>query len=257
MRALKPAFALSLGDIIEGKPKSGNPTEYDIIRRQLRDFLNLAEKATVPIFNAPGNHEMDDHNDIPSEPMHKLYRQCVAPPYGAFTYGNSRFICLNTEDVPPSNTSPPPADEEFSYMSPLQHQQLKADLEASRDKAHIFIAMHYPLRALAEGPPGTKWDDRLNPTDREALTKLFANYKNIAYVLAAHEHLYFNPADPDNIADVPSWKSGDPTRYIISGGAGAPLNRGKWGFHHYLVFKVDGDRVTATLHGLKSTGASK
>ncbi len=257
IRARKPAFALSLGDIIEGKPDAETPAEYDIMRRQFRDFLCLAEKATVPIFNAPGNHEMDDHDDIPSEQMHKLYRQYVAPTYGAFTYGNSRFICLNTEDVPPPNTPPPPADEEFSYMSPLQHQQLKADLDANRDKAHIFIAMHYPIHAQDEGPPATQWDDRLNPTDRKALTELFANYKNIAYVLAAHEHLYFNPADPDNITDVPAWKPGDPTRYLISGGAGAPLNDGKWGFYHYLVFTVDGDNVSVTLHKLKGTGASK
>ena len=257
IKARRPAFALSLGDVIEGKPDSDAPAEYDIIRRQFRDFLNLAEKAGVPIFNAPGNHEMDDHDDVPSEHMHELYRRYVAPAYGAFTYGNSRFICLNTEDVPPPNTPPPPADEEFSYISPRQLRQLKEDLDANRDKAHIFIAMHYPLRALDEGPPDSKWDDRLNPADREALTKLFANYKNIAYVLAAHEHLYYNADDPDNVTDVPAWKPGDPTRHLISGGAGAPLNDGKWGFHHFLVFEVDGDKVAATLHKLTSIGASR
>lgn len=255
--ALKPAFALSLGDIIEGKPNSLDPAETDKMTKQFKDFLDLAAKATVPIYNAPGNHEMDDHDDIPSQRMHDLYRQSVSPTYGAFNYGNSRFICLNTEDVPPAGTPPPPADEEFSYMSPQQIAQLKADLDANRDKKHIFIAMHYPLFAKDEGPPNSRWDDRLTPTARKALIDLFANYKNIAYVLAAHEHLYYNPDDPDNVTDPPAWKPGNPTRHLISGGAGAPLNEGKWGFYHYLVFRVDGGNVSVTLHKLKGTGASK
>ncbi len=256
IKELPPVFAMSLGDVIEGKPKANDPNAIDTIRQQYKDFLALATKAGVPIYNAPGNHEMDDSDDVPTERMHNLYRECVGSTYGAFNYGNSRFIALNTEDVPAADTPKPPPDQEFSYMSPRQIDQLKADLDANRDKKHIFITMHYPIHALDEGPPKSEWDDRLYPESRQALIELFKNYDNIAYVLAAHEHLYYNPQAPDDITNVPSWSSGDPIVYLVSGGAGAPLNDGKWGFHHYLIFEVDGSNVSVKLVKLQSTGAS-
>lgn len=253
---LKPGFALSLGDIIEGKPQPNDPNTIAKIRKQFNDFLALAATAGVPIFNAPGNHEMDDDADIPTERMHDLYHECVGPSYGAFTYGNSRFIVLNSEDVPAADTPKPPEAEEFSYISPKQIAELKADLDANREKKHIFITMHYPIHAQDEGPPKTKWDDRLYPASRKALVELFTHYDNIAYVLAAHEHLYYNPQSPDNVTEVPGWKAGDHIVYLVSGGAGAPLNDGKWGFHHYLVFTVEGDSVSVKLVKLEGAGAS-
>ena len=256
IKELAPSFAMSLGDIIEGKPSPDDSQAIDKIRKQFRVFLALAAQADAPIFNAPGNHEMDDNQDVPTQRMHDLYHECVGPSYGAFSYGNSRFIVLNTEDVPAADTPKPPEGEEFSYMSPKQIAELKADLDANRDKKHIFITMHYPIHAQDEGPPQSEWDDRLTPKSREALLELFTNYDNIAYVLAAHEHVYYNPQSPENITDVPGWQPGDPINYLISGGAGAPLNTGKWGFHHYLIFKVSGDRVSVELVRLQSTGAS-
>jgi hypothetical protein len=256
IKEIQPAFAISLGDIIEGKPQPNDPRAIDKMRKQYQDFLDLAAEAEAPIYNAPGNHEMDDDQDIPTKRMHALYREAVGPVYGAFTYGNSRFILLNSEDVPAADTLKPPGDAEFSYMSPKQIAELKADLDAHRDKRHIFIAMHYPIHAKDQGPPDSQWDDRLYPESRQALVELFKNYDNIAYVLAAHEHLYYNPRAPDNVSDVPGWKRGDPIVYLVSGGAGAPLNEGKWGFHHYLVFHVDGDAVSVELVRLQSAGAS-
>jgi hypothetical protein len=254
---LRPAFAISLGDVIAGKPEPDDPQSLDKIKNQFDEFLTLAWNAEAPIFNAPGNHEMDDDQDVPTTRMHKFYEECVGPTYGAFTYGNSRFIALNTEDVPPADIPKPPADEEFSYIGKQQLAQLKADLDQHRDKKHIFIAMHYPIHAKDQGPPDSDWDDRLYPESREALVELFKNYNNIAYVMAAHEHLFYLPKDPDNITDVPGWKPGDDIVYFVSGGAGAPLNKGKWGFHHYLIFNVDGDNVTVKLIPLKTVGSTR
>ncbi len=242
----RPVLAISLGDIVEGKDPQYSTA---VIQGQFDDFLRLAKAAKTPIFNAPGNHEMDDDNDIPSERMHRLYEESVAPSYGAFNYGNSRFICLNTENVPPQGTPPPEPPLEFSYMSDVQLAQLKADLEANQDKTHIFIAMHYPLKPQRE-------QDSLNPKDRKRLADLLANYKNVSYVLAAHEHLYFNPQDQADVENAPGFTTGDPPVYLVSGGAGAPMyGDTKWTFHHYLIFQVDGDKVTITIKRLKSTGA--
>ena len=243
----KPMFAFCLGDIVQGKHPGNFVQEYN-------EYIQHAKQAGVPIFNAPGNHEMDDINDIPSAGMHKLYEDNVAPAYGAFNYGNSRFIALNTEDVPaPDARLPllPPCKKqpcaEFSYMGDTQLQQLDEDLKANTDKTHIFIMMHYPIKP--QNP-----NDSLTPESLKKLTAILAKYKNISYVLASHEHLYYNPQEPGNISTVPLFKAGDPTRYLVSGGAGAqiyvPCAGG--GFYHYLVFEVDGDTVSVKIHRVGS-----
>ncbi|MBC8554268.1 MAG: hypothetical protein H8D23_32060 [Candidatus Brocadiales bacterium] len=46
------------------------------------------------------------------------------------------------------------------------------------------------------------------------------------------------------------FKAGDPTRYLVSGGAGSGIYvpEEKGGFHHYLIFEVDGDSVSVKTH---------
>ncbi len=236
----RPAFAFCLGDLVKGKDPQ-DPTKF--IRQKFADYLELAKTAAVPIFNAPGNHEMDDADDIPSERMHQIYSESVAPTHGAFDYGNSRFIAINCEDVPPAGTSSPPDGLEFSYIGDAQLQQIDSDLAANRDKKHIFIMMHYPMKAQ-------RAQDALNPDSLKKLNRISAKYDNIAYVFASHEHLFYNPQDPSNVKSVTTFTAGDPTRYLVSGGAGAGIyvKEEQGGFHHYLLVEVDGDKVSITIH---------
>jgi hypothetical protein len=232
----KIALAMCLGDIVKGKDPQ-DPTQK--ITKHFTAYLTLAKTAQMPFFNAPGNHEMDDKNDIPSERMHEIYETNVAPSYGAFNYGNARFIALNTENVPPEGT-PPPVGMEFSFMSDTQLGQLDADLDANRDKTHIFITMHYPMKPQRE-------KDALSPDSLAKLSKILAKYKNISYVLASHEHRYYNPLEPSNTTSVATFYAGtSTTQYLVSGGAGAHLDSG--GFYHYLVFEVNGNEVNVTIN---------
>ena len=43
------------------------------------------------------------HRNDPSNAMKKLYEKNMAGTYGAFTYGNSRFIALDSENKFQSN----------------------------------------------------------------------------------------------------------------------------------------------------------
>lgn len=235
----KPEFAFCLGDIVKGKDPQ-DPALH--IRRKFREYLELAKTAGLPVFNAPGNHEMDDAGDIPSERMHRIYREEVAPSYGAFDYGNARFIGLNTEDVPPSGTHPPPKGMEFSYLGDRQFRQLDADLAANQDKAHIFIMMHYPMKAQRP-------QDRLNPESRRKLSRILAKYDNISFVFASHEHVFYNPRNPGNTNVVAPFTAGEATRYLVSGGAGAKIwvAEEKGGFHHYLLVEVEGEKVSVVI----------
>jgi hypothetical protein len=254
---LKPAFVLMLGDTVYGK----NDKDQQLVAGEYQQFLQLAAGAGIPVFNAPGNHEMDDKHDHPSATMEDWYQQLAGSvPYGAFNFGNSRFIALNTDDLPGSScagtgsqagasgkagkagkTAKPGKaggagkaakagkDKFKGDLGTTQLAQLAADLAGDGAMTNVFILMHRPIYAQ-------KSSSRLTKSCRDELETLFAKYPNIRYVLASHEHLFYQPAKLDHPA---------PPAYLVSGGAGAPLAPG--GFYNYLVFTVDGSQVTWTM----------
>jgi hypothetical protein len=240
---LKPAFIALLGDTVYGK----NDKDQQLVAEEYQKFLQLAAGAGVPVFNAPGNHEMDDKSDHPSATMESWYKQySESLPYGAFTYGNSRFIALNTDDLPGSTCAGTAAANASGSgqagkadksgkagknkfegdLGTAQLGLLQAELENDKAITNVFVLMHRPIYAQ-------KKSSRLAKSCRDELEKLFAKYPNVRYVLASHEHLFYQPAQLDHPA---------PPSYVVSGGAGAPLAKG--GFYNYLVFTVDGSQVT-------------
>jgi hypothetical protein len=253
----KPAFVFWTGDSIYGK----DPNDESTVESEYKAFLKVAAQAGAPVFNAPGNHEMDDKNDVPNAQMQAFYPKFMAEPYGAFNYGNSRFIALNTEEIAPQGTKKSARAKTESgatldpgYVSKKQRHLLDADLKANQDKAHIFVFMHHPIKPY-------KSDDGLDSKSARALVAIFSKYKNVSYVIAGHEHMYFNPppqskhgwGDPPNRTD----PSKDPPYYLVSGGAGAPLkgitkkHPPKGSYFHYLVFEVNGDKIKVQLVPLK------
>jgi len=253
-----PTFMIWAGDIIAGFRTAGKPMHKPTLEKQYKEFFSVAAKAGVPIFNSPGNHEMDiiskpsrnEHVETPDDKMQALYLKMMkypanAPPYGAFNYGNSRFIAVDTEEVPPitavrseGKTVAKKLKLDPGFVSLQQIELLTADLEANKGKAHIFVFMHHPIRPAKKG-------SRLNTENADTLEALFAKYPNVSYVIAAHEHIYFNAG-------------GNGPIYVVSGGAGAPLDScpsdaGKncSNTHHYLVFHVKGDQVEMKMEKLK------
>ena len=247
-----PAFVLWIGDTISGK----NPDE-SVLQKEYAKFLEIAVSGGVPIFNAPGNHEMDDHDEVPSDAMKSFYRKYMGETYGAFNYGNSRFIALDSENEPtPAKLKKQPSVAEGAvknsppgFITEKQLTLLDADLDANRDKKHIILFMHHPPE-----PYGKK--SGLFEPNAKKLKKIFRKYKNISYVVAGHEHMYYNPqgGKKNPFADPPARKDpSQPPYYLISGGAGAPLRKNTGGsFNHYIVFQVDSDTITPTL--VKSKG---
>ena len=261
-KRFKPAFMLWSGDTIAGFRIAGQPVDRKALTTQYEAFFKIASQAGVPIFNSPGNHEMDSVDksgggtvETPDADMQQLYLEVMkypanAPPYGAFNYGNSRFIAVDTEEVPPQQTLRSPGRVvgnnlklDPGYVSPTQIKLLAADLEANKHKAHIFVFMHHPIKPAKKG-------SRLNKENADELEALFAKYPNVSYVIAAHEHLYYNASGNTlNPAPRTDPSAGGPT-YVVSGGAGAPLDScpvptvpNCSATNHYLVFQVDGDKV--------------
>ncbi|HEY2960837.1 MAG TPA: metallophosphoesterase [Pyrinomonadaceae bacterium] len=262
----KPDFMIWSGDIIAGFRKAGKPMHKKTLKAQYKEFFRVAHTAGVPIFNSPGNHEMDlvtkskdgntdETSETPDEQMQALYLEEMkypsnAPAYGAFNYGNSRFIAVNTEEVPPitavRSEGKVVANKlklDPGFVSLQQIELLTADLEANKDKAHIFVFMHHPIKPAKKG-------SRLNKENADELEALFAKYPNVSYVIAAHEHIYFNASSDTLTPASKTSGSSDGPVYLVSGGAGAPLDSCPSGSskncsasHHYLVFEVDGDKV--------------
>jgi hypothetical protein len=262
VKGLSPAaaFVLWTGDTISGK----DPDDKKI-RDEYKEFLDIAKTAGMPVFNAPGNHEMDDQNNDPSDTMKKLYKKYMGEIYGAFTYGNSRFIALDSEHEPKSkNASAADAktkkkksakkdkSEAPGSITQTQLKLLKEDLDANTGSAHVFIFMHHPVVPYEAV-------DGLDAASVTALQNLFAKYKNVSYVVSGHEHMYYNSqGDKTKLVDPPART--DPTNpaqppfYLVSGGGGAPLKKKTPGsFFHYMIFSVDGSTVTPTLVKIESS----
>lgn len=248
----KPAFAFNLGDIVEGEREDPNGSR-EVMQGQYNKFLEIAKTGGVPIFNAPGNHEMVQKKDgweIPNQTMGDYYTQNVAAAFfGSFDYGNSHFIALNTSDFPTDIANDcPPKPKECSYISQNQINELIEDLDANKGKTHIFIMMHYPVHARHHS-------DKLSENSLNNLkTNVLDKYTNISYILASHEHLYYNHNDPGNF-ETDSFSKGGSTRYLVSGGAGAPLDTRdnyQGAFYHYLKFEVDGDNISVTINKIGS-----
>jgi hypothetical protein len=239
------AFVLWTGDTISGK----DPQHPKRMHDQYKEFLGIAARAGVPVFNAPGNHEMDDSTETPSKVMKDLYRKYMAGTYGAFSYGNTRFIALDSENEPSGATkSPTTAEGQTKVQAPgaitkKQLDLLKQDLDANKNMAHVIIFMHHPVKAYEK-------KDGLDEASKKALEDLFAGYKNVSYVISGHEHMYFNSQGPkDQFTPLPARTDpAQPPTYLVSGGAGAPLKSNTPGsFFHYLVFTVNGNQITPSL----------
>ncbi|HXT16348.1 MAG TPA: metallophosphoesterase [Gemmatimonadaceae bacterium] len=254
------AFVVWTGDMIYGLD-STNPSA---LAAQYKGFFKLAKRATVPVFAAPGNHEMDVKHklgdttiEVGNATMQQYYRKAFAladstPIYGTFTYGNSRFILLNSEEIPAPSvsraafaTASATVKLDPGYVSAQQLAWLGQVLD-SNTSLHTFVFMHHPLHAL-------KADMALDTASAAKVLALLGKHANISYVLASHEHLYYNVQTRDTTSPPGRTDpSTSPPYYLISGGAGAKLT-GKpkdGGFHNYLTFTVRGTQVQATLNRL-------
>jgi len=269
-----PAFFIWCGDIIYG-----HETEKHKLEPQYTEFFGIAALAKVPVFNASGNHEMDtvvdqgnEKIETPDAKLQEIYLKAMnfpkdAAPYGAFNYGNSRFIAVDTEEVAPSET-PRSAGKIVDYkgkklkldpgfVSDTQIELLKQDLEANKNKDHIFVFMHHPIMPAKDS-------SALNKENADKLSELFKEYPNVSYVIAAHEHIYYNASGTSFVPPARRDPSSSGPTYLVSGGAGAPLDSCPSNasshcrsFNHYLVFEVNGSVVKVQVVQVSVTSGKK
>lgn len=257
----KPAFALWSGDTISGK----KPGHHKKMKGEYDQFLGIVAGAGVPVFAAPGNHELNgkpkaqncpkaiDQPD-PSGTLLQYWEASMGVPYGVFRYGNAAFVSLNTDDTIGAGVTIKPCKYN-GYVGPAQQAALAATLAAlaaDPSVAHVFVFMHRPLEASPVNPDG-----QLAKASRDPLKAVLddtAKYPNLSVVFASHQHLFYFH-DKANPYQTGPFQRTDPASakplYLVSGGAGAPLTKkatpATGGYHNYLLVQVKGAEVTVTV----------
>jgi hypothetical protein len=274
LSANPPDFVVWNGDSVYGKQEVG-------ISEQYAQFLGAFKPLTVPVFNAPGNHEMvvqtliacgtasDPWNgELPdfSGSMMAEYETAMGPLYGVFRYGNAAFVIINTDDV--LDVTLANACVYNGYVGKTQLASLQATLnQLSSDSSvtHIFCFMHRPIKDKGGSQIGApKGDTSDYGKQVEAFRKLLdsTKYPKMTFVFASHDHLLYVDPAPGNATGPFTGSApnkGKPV-FIVTGGAGAPLSgckNGKGGkpgaFFHYLTVTVSGSSVTVNVVPLYGT----
>ena len=154
--AEKPAFVLTVGDMIEGLVDANAASEWAEARRIYQPY------AAIPLYLTPGNH------DIWSAASEALFRNnSKRPPHYSFDAGAAHFTILD------NSRSEEISQDELSF--------LEADLKANASRTVKFIVSHRPSWIL---------NVALRNTDFP-LHRLAKQY-GVKYVLAGHIHQLLN-----------------------------------------------------------------
>ncbi len=150
---LQPEFVMSVGDLI-----MGYSTNRAQIAREWDEFNGFVNQLEMPFFYVPGNH------DITNPIMEEEWVKRFGRPYYHFVHRNVLFLCLNTEDPPPTR------------MSQAQREYVAKALAENPKVRWTLVFMHKPL-----------WDYE-EDTGWAAIEGLLRGRPHT--VLAGHRHNY-------------------------------------------------------------------
>ncbi len=156
---LRPSFVMTVGDLIEGYDNDG-PTidaEWDEVTGAVREHLDMR------FYYVSGNHDIHwkEKTGLVSK---ERWEARFGRTYYHFVYQNVLFLCVNTEDPPPTSID-------------MEQQAYFADVLAKHpDVRWTCLFMHKPMWAI---PEARGWD---------AMETLLADRPYT--VFAAHWHQY-------------------------------------------------------------------
>jgi hypothetical protein len=263
-------FAIQTGDGVANGAigRQWNASFVDLINR-------LTQEGGVPYFLAPGNHDLSSastHDDPRRQPGLKNFFSANAeliPPNGSprrlagypvfsFGYGNAFFLAFD------SNIA---GDEK-------QFEWIKSQLEGlDRHRyRHVIVYSHHP--AFSSGPHGGPKVEPASAIIREKYMPLFRKH-HVRIFFGGHDHTFEHWIERyedetgkyrlDHVitggGGAPLYAyAGDPdTRdYIKSGAAekvtldriAKPAYEPGEGAYHYILVKVDGDRISLEVIGV-------
>ncbi len=200
----RPLFAIDNGDLVS----EGTKGEYT-------EFASMLEQVDVPFFTVIGNHDI--RNNGRSE-----YERLFGPSYYAFSYGNSRFIIVDTSE---------------EGIGEAQLRWLEDELRNNR-APNLFVFTHVPP---VDPRPGGDHSFK-DPGQRDMFFDLMTRYR-VDRVYASHVHGFYR------------FEKGG-VQYIVTGGAGAPLISSD-SYNHYVLVTVDDTDISEQIIKVKEPAASK
>jgi 3',5'-cyclic AMP phosphodiesterase CpdA len=210
---IRPDLVLWSGDVVYGY----GDTEKELSAEYDR-FTSVARAAGVPLFDAPGNHEIHHREGEPCEDRasEREFARRFGNLYGSFDAGGAHFVALDSAQICSEDR-----------LDPAQRGWLERDLEANKNARAIFVFLHTEFFSSPTiDPDAGKSHPEIQ--GRQELIALFRRYP-VRAVFSGHEHLFAHEAH-------------DGIDFFIAGGAGAPLyappDRG--GFSHYLIVRLSG-----------------
>jgi hypothetical protein len=223
VQVIRPDFVLWTGDTVYGYDDTPQEltAEYDA-------FTRLARHAGVPLFNAPGNHEIHGEKPCTDTNPEEQFKSRFGALYGSFDYWGVHFIALDTEQCGHTTSDP-----SVQVIDGDQLDWLKKDLETHKDARGIFLFFHTEVTLAPNDEDGKNHKVLGNSAELKAL---FAQY-GVKAVFQGHEHLFYQAPDENGV------------KYYVAGGAGAPLyaRPEMGGFSHYLVVQMKSTTPVVTV----------
>lgn len=132
INALKPDFAIMVGDLIQG-----DTTDIETLDTEWKEFWQHESGLTVPFLPLPGNH------DITNPVMYEYWKNNIGRTYSTFIYKNCLFVMLNTEEWHgPGHAE---WDWEQGWFGTAQTEYVVEALARHSDVRHTFVMLHRPI----------------------------------------------------------------------------------------------------------------
>jgi hypothetical protein len=192
----RPDIVLITGDLVRDALRVGEAEAM----RLYELFKTETSMIKVPVWNAPGNHEIfgiERHLSLvsPNHPLYgrKMYRRYLGPDYYSFNYGGIHFVALNSLEY----------DDLWYYgrIDSVQLHWLKQDVAKLPKTTPIVTFQHVPLysggisltafesdgpgRTLEKGKGGTQLRHVVSNSQDVFAILLAYNYP---LALAGHHH---------------------------------------------------------------------
>ena len=210
INALKPDFAIMVGDLIQGYTM-----DFKRLESEWKEFWGHESALDVPFIPLPGNH------DITNRLMYDYWVDNLGRTYSAFTYKKCLFLLLNTEE----RHGLPKSDDGWreNWFGARQIDYALTELAKHKDVRHTVVLLHKPAWLHED----SGWLEIEAGLAGREYTVFAGHYHNLT-LHTREDHRYFVLG--------------------ATGGAFTPQETKEFGaFDHYSIVTVDGNDVGVTI----------
>jgi hypothetical protein len=185
--SVRPAFVLISGDLVRDALRVSEAEARGYYELYVRESARIP----VPVWNAPGNHEIfgiERHLSLvaASHPLYGrgMYRHYLGPDYYSFTFGGVHVVALNTVDI---------ADLfYYGHVDSTQLRWLERDLAQLAPTTPVVTFNHIPffssalaLNGYTEDPPAPTL---IRVNGRDQFRHVVSNARDVLALLSARPY---------------------------------------------------------------------